>query len=77
MTKINEVLNNYLTGNSLAENDLKYNAAANIKALLNTVDLSVEVVPEKNQDMFERLISSLKGKPLSIEETEIINDITR
>lgn len=76
MTKINEVIDKYLTENGSAKDGLMYKAAANIKSFLSMVDLSVEVLPEKNHDMFTRLILSLKGKPLSIEETEIIKEIT-
>jgi hypothetical protein len=77
MIKVNEVLNNYLTKNSSTENDAKIKAAANIKELLNMIDLNVELIPEKNPEMLTRLISTLKGKELSSEEEELVNEITR
>lgn len=76
MANFNEVLNKYIIENSSAENGLKYEAAANIKALLGTLDFNVEVVPENNHNMLTSLISSLKGKPLTMEEKEIIKEIT-
>lgn len=76
MAKINEVLDKCMIENSSAENGLKYDAAANIKALLGELDLNVEVVPENNHNMLTSLISSLKGTPLTIQEKEIINEIT-
>lgn len=75
MTKVNEVLNNYLNKNDLAHSNIKIKAAANIKALLSMLDLSVEVVPENSPDMLTRLITSLKGKPLTKEEAELIFEI--
>lgn len=76
MFKVNEVLNKCMIENSSAENGLKYEAAANIKTLLDKLDLNVEVVPENNHDMLTSLISSLKGTPLTIQEKEIIHEIT-
>ncbi len=51
-------------------------AAADIKRWLSAVDLEAEVLPEKNEDMLCRLIASLKGEELSVEEEAIIFEIT-
>jgi hypothetical protein len=76
MAKVYEVLNKCMIENSPAENGLKYEAAANIKALLDKLDLNVEVVPENNHNMLTSLISSLKGTSLTTQEKEIIQEIT-
>ena len=76
MTQVIKVLNNYLSENGSVEKGGKFEAAANIKALLDRMDLHAELVPVKNHDMLTRLITSLKGKPLTKEEVDLIHEIT-
>lgn len=74
MVKVNLILTDYLTGKKSCTNE-KLKAANNIKALLEQIDFKTEVVPENNQEMFRRLLVSLKGDPLSDDESELINEI--
>ena len=75
MTKVNIVLNKYLKQNGYAEDESEIVAATNIKALLNKIDFTAEVVPESNLDMMSRLLTSLKGEPLNSEEMKIVGEI--
>lgn len=72
MRKVNRVLKNYLDN----IDSPKHKAATNIKNLLCMLDLNVEVVPENNLSMLTRLITSLKGQPLTAEEKELLIEIT-
>ena len=76
MIKVNKVLNKYLKEKNSSQNPSKIKAASDIKAMLSMVDLNVEVVPENSIEMLTRLISTLKGKPLTNEEKELIIEIT-
>jgi len=76
MIKTNIVLRKYLSLNSLKDH-VNIKAARNIKELLAQIDLSVEVIPENNLDMFSRLISSLKKEELSKDELRIIKEIVQ
>ena len=73
MTKVNIVLEKYLEQEN--EEDEKTAAAAKIKALLQKLDLNAERVPDNNLDMFSRLLTSLKGEPLTGIEIRLAKDI--
>lgn len=75
MHKINRILDKY-SGEESREDGGRKMAAANIKLLLSAIDFEAEVVPETNNDMLTRLITSLKGEELSADERAIINEIT-
>ena len=76
MIKVNKVLNKYLNLKESFHIPAKIKAASDIKAMLSMVDLNVEVVPENSIGMLTRLITSLKGKPLTKEEVDLIHEIT-
>jgi hypothetical protein len=75
MVKVNLVLTDYLTGKISNCEEVKMKAANSIKELLDQIDFKAEVVPENNVEMFTRLLTSLKGEPLSKEEKELIGEI--
>ncbi len=75
MFKVNKVINGYLASNNGERDEGKIKAAAAIKELLTDLDLSAEVVPENNFNMFSRLIASLKGDNLNQDEIWVINEI--
>ena len=62
MVKVNLILTDYLTGKKSCT-DEKLKAAQTFKTLLEQIDFKTEVVPENNQEMFRRLLVSLKGNP--------------
>lgn len=74
MVKVNLILTDYLTGKKSCTNE-KLEAANTFKTLLEQVDFKTEAVPENNQEMFCRLLVSLKGAPLNEEENELIKEI--
>lgn len=74
MIKVNAVLDKYLAQNSPGA-ETKGKAAEQIKILLEQLDLDAEVVPENSLDMFTRLLTSLKGKPLNNNEKEVVVEI--
>jgi hypothetical protein len=74
MVKVNLILTDYLTGKKSCT-DEKLKAAKTFKTLLEQIDFKTEVVPENNQEMFRRLLVSLKGAPLNEEENELIIEI--
>lgn len=75
MVKVNLVLTDYLTGKKSSCDEGKMKAANSIKELLDQIDFKAEVVPENNVEMFTRLLTSLKGEPLSKEENELVDEI--
>ena len=75
MVKVNTVISGYLNNSDNNKDEGEIRAAATIKELLATLDFNAEVVPENNLDMFSRLIASLKGGNLNIDEITVINEI--
>ena len=75
MIKANLLLSDYISGKCVAVNYDKQEAAISIKELLSQIDFSTEVIPENNAERFTRLLTSLKGKPLSKAETELLFEI--
>jgi hypothetical protein len=75
MVKVNLILTDYLTGKKTNCNDEKLKAANTIKELLGQIDFKAEMVPENNQEMFVRLLTSLKGEPLNVYENEVVDEI--
>jgi len=73
MTKVNTVLEKYL--NKEGEDEEKTEAAERIKALLQKLDFNAEKMPENNLDMFSRLLTSLKGAPLTGVEIRLAQEI--
>ncbi len=71
---MNLILTDYLTGKKSCT-DEKLKAAQTFKTLLEQIDFKTEVVPENNQEMFRRLLVSLKGNPLNNEENELLKEI--
>jgi hypothetical protein len=76
MIKANKVLEKYIRQNGSTDKT-NFKAATNIRELLAQIDLSAEVVPENNLDMFLRLITSLKKEDLSKGEKKIIKEIVK
>jgi hypothetical protein len=76
MIKANKVLEKYIRQNGSTD-ETNFKAATNIRELLAQIDLSAEVVPENNLDMFSRLITSLKKEDLSKGEKKIIKEIVK
>lgn len=76
MWKVNRVLGKYLGDGHSEGGDIKI-AAANIHSLLSAIDPEAEVIPENNEDMLSRLITSLKGEELNEAERMIIREITK
>jgi hypothetical protein len=74
MTKVNIVLDKYLTQKE-GEDEEKTEAARSIKLLLKKLDLKAEKMPENNLDMFSRLLTSLKGAPLTVAEIRLAKEI--
>lgn len=74
MVKVNLILTDYLTGKKSCS-DEKLKAANTFKILLEQIDFKTEEVPENNQEMFHRLLVSLKGAPLNDEENELVKEI--
>ena len=74
MLKVNLILTDYLTGKKSSSEE-KLRAAVAIKELLDQIDFKAEVVPENNLEMFTRLLTSLKGEPLTNEEKELVVEI--
>lgn len=75
MWEVNRVLEKYLGDDPSIGMDIKM-AAAGIYSLLSSIDLRVEEIPVNNLDMLSRLVTSLKGEELSLDEWKILKEIT-
>ena len=75
MLKVNLILTDYLTGKKGGVDSEKLKAADSIRDLLTQIDFTAETIPENNMDMFVRLLTSLKGKPLNKSENELVIEI--
>ena len=51
---------------------VKLKAIRSLSKLLSEIDFSVEVVPTKDPDRLKKLLTSLKGGPLSREEMDVV-----
>lgn len=74
MIKINKIINKYIKSVDPEVWGRKM-AAANIEKLLAAIDLEAEIIPENNREMLTRLIGSLKGEELTVDEMDIISEI--
>jgi hypothetical protein len=60
---------------SIKKEKERINTVKSMRRLLNQIDLSSEVIPVKDIKQLSMLISSLKGKVLTEEEMNIINEL--
>ena len=74
MQTINKILDKYILDES-PEYSEKRKAARKMKAWLLTVDHESEKIPDKNLDMFSRLLESLKGSRLDNSEWDLVIEI--
>ncbi|MFK5982458.1 MAG: hypothetical protein QM499_06055 [Flavobacteriaceae bacterium] len=65
----------YTAVNDGSQNHWKLAAIRNIRDLLLGLDLNAEIVPVNNTDKLQKLISSLKGKKLTNEESKLIKEL--
>lgn len=56
---------------------IKLNAIKSIENLISTIDFSAEIVPIEDFEKLQKLLTSLKGKELSLTEIEIIKEISK
>ncbi len=52
-------------------------AIKSFRELLSDIDFTSEVVPVEDETRLTRLLVSLKGKPLTKDEMDLINEITK
>jgi hypothetical protein len=60
---------------SIKKEKERINTVKSMRRLLNQIDLSSEVIPVKDIKQLSMLIYSLKGKVLTEEEMNIINEL--
>ena len=65
------------TLNMEPKNEKKLNAILDLKKLLKQIDFNVEIVPMENEVRLLNFFSSLKNKPLSIEEKALIQELVK
>ena len=65
------------TLNMEPKNEKKLNAILDLKKLLKQIDFDVEIVPMENEVRLLNFFSSLKNKPLSIEEKALIQELVK
>ena len=75
MIRTNSLRADYLAKESNLNREQKLKTVDTILELLSQIDHNAEVVPEDNAKMFIRLLTSLKGKPLNNDETELVEEI--
>ena len=75
MIKTNSLRADYLAKESNLNREQKLKTVDTIIKLLSEIDHNAEVVPEDNAEMFARLLTSLKGKPLNNDETKLVEEI--
>ena len=63
------------TLNKEPKNEKKLNTILDLKKLLKQIDFNVEVVPMEDEVRLLNFFSSLKNKPLSIEEKGLIHEL--
>jgi len=69
------LLMQYDTVNTEQKDEKKLNTISELKRLLRQIDFNVEVVPLEDEDRLLKLFSSLKNKPLSIQEKVLIKEL--
>lgn len=65
----------YETVNNGAQNNWKLATIRNIRNLLLRLDLNAEVVPINNVNNLQKLLSSLKGEELNMEESKLVEEL--
>ena len=55
----------------------KLEAVLKIKALLEQIDYTAEIIPETDHNRLIKTLSALKGEPLDDTELLILNEITQ
>ena len=65
------------TLNMEPKNEKKLNAILDLKKLLKQINFNVEVVPIEDEVRLLNFFSSLKNKPLSIEEKRLIQELVK
>lgn len=65
------------TINNPVQNPSKLKAIKEIKRLLSKIDFNAEVVPMDNSIKLKELLISLKGSPLTKEESELVEELTQ
>ena len=63
------------TLNKEKKDEKKLSTILELKKLLRQIDFDVEVVPLEDESRLLKLFTSLKNKPLSIEEKILINEL--
>ena len=59
----------------IAEKEKKIQTIQDVKDLLDQIDFDSEVIPMENKEKMEELLISLKGKHLTISESQLVNEI--
>ena len=63
------------TINDPDQNPLKLKAIEEVKRLFTKIDFNAEVVPMDSPSKLTELLVSIKGTPLTKEESELVEDI--
>ena len=71
----NEILTRSKAGLDNSREVKKLRMIESLLELLDKIDYTAEVVPFDDPDRFSRLLASLKGEPLSVEERELVKEI--
>lgn len=65
------------TLNNPNQNPLKLKAIEEIKRLFTKIDFNAEVVPMDSATKLEELLISIKGTPLTKEESELVEELVQ
>ncbi|MGB5318383.1 hypothetical protein [Eudoraea sp.] len=65
------------TINNPVKDPLKLKAIQEIKRLFTKIDFNAEVVPMDNSIKLKELLISIKGSPLTKEESEIVEELVQ
>ncbi|MGB5357757.1 MAG: hypothetical protein WBN11_13795 [Eudoraea sp.] len=65
------------TINNPVKDPLKLKAIQEIKRLFTKIDFNAEVVPMDNSIKLKELLISIKGTPLTKEESEIVEELVQ
>ena len=65
------------TINDPDQNPLKLKAIEEIKRLFTKIDFNAEVVPMDNASKLKELLVSIKGTPLTKEESELVEELVQ
>jgi len=61
----------------LSQENRRLKAIKSIREMLSVIDFTAEAVPVKDEARLTRLLVSLKGKPLTKDEMNLINEIVK